>query len=111
MSGCTPLTPPADPSSLDGLRRRYLWWEPVGGEPHRPERLVAQIMNLGTYDDIRRLEALLEPAALAEVMLHAQPGWFSPRSWDFWRGRLSRDAAARLPPSPPKRSFARAADA
>jgi hypothetical protein len=32
--------------------RKYLWWEPVGGQPHSEDRIIAQTMNLGTYDDI-----------------------------------------------------------
>jgi len=32
--------------------RKYLWWDPVGGEPHSDNRIIAQAMNLGTFNDI-----------------------------------------------------------
>lgn len=57
-------------------------------------RIIAQVMSIGTDDDIRRLE-------------RAQPGWISERSWEFWRGRLR--AAGPIPEKPPRRSFYEAA--
>jgi hypothetical protein len=87
------------------LERKYVWWEPVGNEPHSEERIIAQAMNLGTFDDIRRMETTLGSARLAEVMLQAAPGWFSDRSWEFWRGRLSVALARPMPEEPPRRSL------
>jgi len=37
-------------------------------------------MNLGTVEDIHRLETTLGSDRLAEVMLQAAPGWLSDRS-------------------------------
>jgi hypothetical protein len=92
---------PATRAEIDALARRYLWWElPTGS--HSAARTVAQIMNFGTYEDILRLESLLPSAVLLRVLANAQPGWFSPRSWEFWRGRLGGG----LPERPPVRSFA-----
>ena len=62
-------------------------------------------MNLGTFEDIRRLEKTLGAACLADVMLEAAPGWFSERSWEFWRGRLSLALGKALPEEPPRRSL------
>ena len=87
------------------LARKYLWWKPVGGGHHSDERIIAQAMNLGTFDDIRRLERAFGPHRLAQVMIEAAPGWFSDRSWEFWRGRLSLALGTALPEEPPRRSF------
>lgn len=95
--------PSAAESLIEELGRKYLWWEPVGAQPHSEERVVAQAMNLGTFDDIRRLETTLGRARLADVMLQAAPGWFSDRSWEFWRGRLGRALGKALPEEPPRR--------
>ena len=92
-------------SLIDKLGRRYLWWQSVDGLPFSEDRVVAQIMNLGTYDDILQLEAALGQAHLVGVMLHAEPGWFSDRSWEFWRGRLSFATGAALPENAPRRAF------
>jgi hypothetical protein len=90
---------------LADLSRKYLWWKPAAGGPHSEARVIAQAMNLGTYEDIRRLERTFGPHRLASVMLEAAPGWFSERSWEFWRGRLSLERDLALPEKPPRRSF------
>jgi hypothetical protein len=66
-------------------------------------------MNLGTFDDIVVLEQTVGKSRLVEVMLRAEPGWFSDRSWEFWRGRLSLSAGGAIPEEAPRRSFHAAA--
>jgi hypothetical protein len=85
--------------------RKYLWWKPVGGQPHSENRIIAQTMNLGTYDDILLLEQTVGKSRLVEIMLRAEPGWISDRSWEFWRGRLSFATGAAIPDKAPRRSF------
>jgi hypothetical protein len=81
--------------AIAGFSRKYLWWQPVSGQPFSEDRIIAQTMNLGTYDDTLLLEQTVGGARLVEIMLHAEPGWFSNRSWEFWRGRLSFATGAR----------------
>jgi hypothetical protein len=95
----------ASRETIAELGRKYLWWEPVGGQPHSEGRIIAQIMNLGTYDDILLLERMVGKSRLVEIMLRAEPGWISERSWEFWRGRLSFAAGAAIPDKAPRRSF------
>jgi len=90
---------------LAELGEKYIWWAPIGQEPPTRERIIAQVMNIGTYDDIRRLEATLGFGKLAEVMIDAAPGWFNPRSWSFWRGRLRLETDVQIPAEPPRRIF------
>ena len=85
--------------------RKYLWWEPVGDQPRSEDRIIAQTMNLGTYDDILLLEQTVGKARLVEIMLHAEPGWLNDRSWEFWRGRLSFATGMPLPDKAPKRDL------
>jgi hypothetical protein len=85
--------------------RKYLWWKPPGGQPHSEDRIIAQTMNLGTYDDILLLERTLGKARLMDIMLHAEPGWINDRSWEFWRGRLSFATGAAIPDKAPRRAF------
>jgi hypothetical protein len=88
---------------LANFAARYIWWR----EAHAPweERFIAQVMNLGTYEDIRRLETAYGAEELRAVMLRAQRGWISERSWDFWRGRLTFAGAGPIPQAPPRRTF------
>jgi len=95
---------PALANLLAELERKYFWWRPVAGTRHAPARIIAQAMDLGTYDDIRRMEEALGPEALGEVARAAAPGWLSERSWEFWRGRLSA-AGVKIAERPPRRTF------
>ena len=91
------------------LEDRFFWWEPVG-QPRSAARVLAQAMNLAPFETILFLEQELGFDQLAKVMLGAEPGWLSDRSWEFWRGRLAHGTALAIPEDPPRRSFdARAA--
>ena len=90
---------------IASLGAKYMWWPAVGAARHSDERIIAQVMDIGSYEDILRLEAVLGRERLAEVMRHAAPGWISARSWDFWRGRLRAQAGLEVPERPPRRTF------
>src|ERR1700676_1106612 len=85
--------------------RKYLWWRPVDGGSRSEDRIIAQTMNLGTYDDILLLEETVGRTRLVGIMLHAEPGWISDRSWEFWRGRLSFATSAAIPNKAPRRTL------
>jgi hypothetical protein len=93
------------PDLVSELERKYFWWESVGAEPRSDERILAQAMSFATFAEGRRLEQLLGPTVLAEVMLGAEPGWIDPRSWEFWRGRLQGATTRPIPETPPERTF------
>lgn len=94
---------PAD--LLSELERKYFWWEPIAAQPRTADRILAQAMDLAGFADIRKLETTIGPRRLMAVMRAAQPGWFSARSWEFWRGRLSAATAEKIADEPPKRVF------
>jgi hypothetical protein len=90
---------------LSDLESKYFWWEPIGTEPRSPQRILAQAMNMASFDDVRRLEQEVGHDALLNTMLAAQPGWLSERSWEFWRGRLAFATGRSIPEDAPRRSF------
>jgi hypothetical protein len=90
---------------LSELERKFFWWEPVGSQPRSEARILAQAMSMAGFEEVRRLEQMLGYDRLAETMLQAEPGWIDERSWEFWRGRLMRAAAYRIPDAAPVRSF------
>jgi hypothetical protein len=90
---------------LEKFRRKYLWWDPVDGQPFSEDRIMAQAMNLGTYDDTLLLEHAVGQPRLTNIMLHAEPGWFSDRSWEFWRGRLTFATGTVISDHAPRRVF------
>jgi hypothetical protein len=87
------------------LEKKFFWWEPVGTQPRSNARILAQAMDQGSFADIRHLETVLGPDLLADVMLNAEPGWLSDRSWEFWRGRLALATSRTIPEEAPRRSF------
>jgi len=87
------------------LERKFFWWVPLGSQPRSDARILAQAMSLASFEDIHRLETVVGPQRLADVMLEAEPGWISERSWEFWRGRLQLATGRAIPTTPPRRSF------
>ena len=87
------------------LERKFFWWEPIGPHPRSVTRILAQAMNLASFEDIQRLEDVVGPQGLVDVMLEAEPGWISERSWELWRGRLQLATGMSIPEMPPRRSF------
>jgi hypothetical protein len=90
---------------LQNFGRKYLWWKPVDGQPFSDDRIIAQTMNLGTYEDTLLLEQTVGKPRLVEIMLRAEPGWLNDRSWEFWRGRLTFATGAAIPDKAPRRAF------
>jgi hypothetical protein len=90
-------------SLLADFAARYIWWRDEMAPSE--DRIIAQVMSIGTWEDIRRLENAYSPEELRDVMLRAQPGWISERSWELWRGRLRAAGAGIVPETPPRRSF------
>jgi len=90
---------------LQKFGRKYFWWKSIDGQPFPDDRIIAQTMNLGTYDDILLLEQTVGKPRLVEIMLQAEPGWFNDRSWEFWRGRLTFATGAVIPDKAPRRAF------
>jgi hypothetical protein len=101
MTIANPMIPRTD--LLADFATIYIWWRDE--TPPAEDRIIAQVMSIGTWDDIRRLEKVYSPDELRGVMLRAQPGWISEPSWELWRGRLLAVGARAIPARPPRRSF------
>lgn len=83
--------------------KRYIWWKSVPDALRYPDRIIAQVMNIGDYDDLLELIATFGEEALREVIRHAEPGEFNGRSWAYWHYRLGMvplEASAPIPPLP-----------
>lgn len=44
-----------DPKTLQPYARKYLWWKTPEEAVGQPLRVVAQVMDIGDYDDVQRL--------------------------------------------------------
>lgn len=69
-----------------------------------PERVIAQVMNIGDYSDVQALVSQVGDELLREVLMHAQAGQFNERSWAYWHYRLGLSSVDHVP-ALPVRSF------
>ena len=88
---------------LSELEQKFFWWEPVGLQPRSEARILAQAMSMAGFEEMRRLEQVIGCDRLADLMFGAEPGWIDDRSWEFWRGRLTRATGRRIPDEAPAR--------
>jgi hypothetical protein len=91
-------------SQLESLASKYVWWEIPAEAADRPQRVMAQVMNIGDYADVQRMVHLVGQEALRDVIAQAQAGQFNDRSWTYWHYRLGLCELEAVPPLP-QRSF------
>jgi hypothetical protein len=95
---------PASPAWLR-LAKRYIWWQTPEESLRTSHRLIAQVMNLGTLEDLAALRELVDDDTLRQALAEANPGEFSDRSWHFWHQVLGGPGLVDVPPLP-ERQFA-----
>lgn len=94
---------PLDPTSLTSFARKYIWWMTPEEAITMPERVVAQVMNIGDYDDVQAMTMLAGEEYLRTVLRWAEIGQFTPRSWAYWHYRLGLAVPGYVPPMPVRR--------
>jgi hypothetical protein len=86
------------------LATKYVWWQSAEEAAESPARVVAQVMNIGDYDDVQALVAAVGDAYLREILRHAEAGFFDARSWAYWHYRLNLAGPGAVPPLPARRT-------
>lgn len=86
---------------LDPLAKRYVWWEKPEWAYTHPTVFLANVMNIGTWQDIQLARKILGDKILKQALLEAPPGYFGYRAWDYWHLKFGLTP---IPPLP-KRSF------
>lgn len=94
---------PLDTDLLKRFAHKYIWWKTPEEAITRPERIAAQVMNIGDYDDVQFLVHEAGEAYLSEVLIHAEAGQFNPRSWTYWHYRLGLSDPGKVPALPERR--------
>lgn len=92
-----------DQDILSFFAKKYVWWKSEEEAAEQPERIIAQVMNIGDFDDVRALEMLAGTELLAKILNEAEIGQFSPRSWSYWHYRLDLAAVDEVPTMPSRR--------
>lgn len=94
---------PPGPETLKRVAAKYIWWKSPEEALQQPQRVVAQVMDMGDYEDVLELEKQADNEYLCEVLVHAEPGQFNPRSWVYWHYRLGLCAPGETPSMPQRR--------
>ncbi len=85
---------------LDKLAKRYVWWEDTEWAYSHPDIFFSNVMNLGCWEDIQALRKAVGDEKLKTTLLHALPGYFSYRSWDYWHIKFN---ILPIPPLPERK--------
>lgn len=74
---------PRTPELL-GIARRLIWWIDPAEALGLPTRFLAQVMTLGTWEDVQTVKAQVGVERFRQTLAVAPPGVFDPRSWHYW---------------------------
>lgn len=83
--------------------KKYIWWKSAQEAVRQPRRVIAQVMDIGEYEDALRLRKILGDTAFIDVLHHAEAGWFNIRSWNYWHIKLGLSGLDDVPPLPVRR--------
>jgi len=89
-----------DPAFLKRLAARYIWWKTPDEAMRYPNRVMAQVMKIGDFDDVRELVKIAGEDRLRQVIQQADAGQFDERSWTYWHYKLGLAAIEQVPPLP-----------
>ena len=92
-----------DRDALRLLASKYIWWKTPEEALALPERVIAQVMNIGDYEDVQTLVRQVGDAVLRQVLAHAEAGQFTARSWAYWHYRLGLARIGHVPALPARR--------
>jgi len=85
---------------LRTLAARYIWWKTPEQAILYPDRIAAQVMNLGTWEDLTAMVETTGEEYLRGVLSRAEAGQLNPRSWHYWHYRLGLADFGRVPVPP-----------
>lgn len=88
---------------LEKLAQKYIWWKTPAEAIVRPERVVAQVMDIGDYDDVQSIVHEAGVAYLRDVLVNAEAGQFNAKSWTYWHYRLGLCDPGKVPALPERR--------
>ena len=82
------------------LAPKYVWWESPEVAIRRPERIIAQVMNIGDFDDVQTMVSIVGDNVLRDILANAEIGQFNARSWHYWHYRLGLAHLGEIPVPP-----------
>ena len=93
----------SDLNLLQNFANKYVWWKSPGEAMEYPERIIAQVMNIGDYDDVQLMVRFINEERLKNVLKTAEIGQFNEKSWHYWHYRLHLAKPGHVPHMPHNR--------
>ena len=91
------MKPLPETPELLAVAERVVWFKPPSEALAEPVHFLAHVMTYGTPEDLRALQGVVGINEFREVLDHAPPGVFDPRSWAYWNLMCGRSPASPLP--------------
>jgi hypothetical protein len=92
---------------LRTLAAKYVWWKTPDEAIQFPARVAAQVMNLGTFEDLTEMIDVAGEDYLRHVLRGLEAGQMDERSWTYWHLRLGLVEPGKQPvPQMPMRKIA-----
>jgi hypothetical protein len=98
-----PALTPEQEAILRAMAARYVWWKTPDDALRFPRQIVAQVMNLGVWEDVQIVANALGDPFLRMVIQTAEAGQFNERSWCYWHYRLHMAKVGAVPPLPERK--------
>jgi hypothetical protein len=73
-----------DSEQLKGIAKELFWWQPPEISLSNPRRFLAQVMALGTWDEVQHVKDVFGWDAFKDALLNAPAGVMDARSWAYW---------------------------
>jgi len=89
--------------ALRAVAERVVWFKEPDAALADPFHFLAHVMTYGTPEDIAVVRTVVPREAFVEVLDHAPPGIFDPRSWAYWNLVIANRSPA--PPLPTRAGF------
>ena len=70
---------------LKHVARELMWWQAPEVSLASPRRFLAQVMALGTWQEVREARETFGRDAFRDALLNAPAGVLDRRSWVYWR--------------------------
>jgi hypothetical protein len=85
---------------LKAMALELFWWQPPEVSLANVQRFLAQVMTLGTWQEVQLAGRFFGWDAFKDALLNAPAGVFDGRSWCYWRAFFGLPEAEM-----PRRSF------
>ena len=92
-----------DVAQLKPYAKKYIWWKTPDEAVQQPERVIAQVMDIGDFEDALNLRELVGDDVFRSVLTNAEAGWFNARSWNYWHHRLGLAKLGPIPALPTRK--------